>query len=110
MYMHDGIKEIIVFPGWKTSSEGTFAVSCIALCVIAILYEALKLFRDRITQSRLHKRKLNANRVSNDNLKMNHLSPKESKEVKIEPKESSCSRYESYFEYAKFNLNVCVIF
>ena len=99
MYMHDGIKEIIVFPGWKTSNGGTFAVSCIALCIIAILYEGIKLFRDRITESRLQKRKINAKRVANDgNLKMNQIGSNGSNTVKLESKESTFHRYENYFE------------
>ncbi|RNA32773.1 high affinity copper uptake 1-like [Brachionus plicatilis] len=56
MIMHSGLKEIIVFPGWKTNNLIELLVSCIALMIIAILYEALKLFRDRITASKLVKR------------------------------------------------------
>lgn len=57
MVMHAGFKEIIVFPGWKTENVGGLVGSCIALIFIAMAYEALKLFRDRITEAKLVNRR-----------------------------------------------------
>ncbi|CAF0948920.1 unnamed protein product [Brachionus calyciflorus] len=58
MVMHAGLKEIIVFPGWKTQTLSELIGSCVALMFIAILYEGLKLVRDKVTEKKIfnHKR------------------------------------------------------
>ncbi|GAB6021886.1 hypothetical protein CHUAL_006052 [Chamberlinius hualienensis] len=46
MYFHTGFKETILFQGWATTSVGGMVGSCIGVFFIAILYEALKYYRE----------------------------------------------------------------
>merc|ERR1712176_1538500 len=39
MYFHVGVKEVILFYGWKTENVGQLVGSCIALFIAALLYE-----------------------------------------------------------------------
>ena len=44
--MHAGFKEIIIFSTWHTTNRGTFAISCIGLYLIGVIFEAIKLLRE----------------------------------------------------------------
>jgi copper transporter 1 len=46
MNMHGGFEEMIVFDKWMTHSVGTLIGSCIALALIAALYEGIKTLRE----------------------------------------------------------------
>lgn len=46
MYFHVGVKEVILFNGWRTATVGQMIGSCIALFFAAALYEGLKVFRE----------------------------------------------------------------
>jgi len=48
MYFHVGIKETILFYGWKTTNVSQLVGSCILLFVVALLYEGLKVFREEL--------------------------------------------------------------
>jgi len=48
MYFHVGVKEVILFYGWKTENVGQLVGSCIALFIAALLYEGLKVFREEL--------------------------------------------------------------
>jgi len=53
MYFHVGVKEVILFNGWRTATAGEMIASCLALFVAAALYEGLKVFReDLLTRGR----------------------------------------------------------
>jgi len=46
MSFHVGYEETILFSGWKTTTVGGMVGSCIGVFFIAILYEALKYYRE----------------------------------------------------------------
>ncbi len=46
MVMHAGYREIIIFSTWHTTNRGTFAISCIGLFLIGVIFEAIKLLRE----------------------------------------------------------------
>jgi len=46
MYFHAGTAETILFTFWKTEYVGGFVGSAIGIFVLALLYEALKFFRE----------------------------------------------------------------
>lgn len=46
MSFHTGYIETILFSGWKTTTVGGMVGSCIGVFFIAILYEALKYYRE----------------------------------------------------------------
>lgn len=48
MYFHVGVKEVILFHGWKTENVGQLIGSCIVLFIAALLYEGLKVFREEL--------------------------------------------------------------
>lgn len=48
MYFHVGVRETILFYGWKTENAGQLIGSCIALFIAALLYEGLKVFREEL--------------------------------------------------------------
>jgi len=48
MYFHVGVKEVILFSGWKTTTVSEMIGSCICLFVCALLYEGLKVFREEL--------------------------------------------------------------
>lgn len=48
MYFHGGVKEMILFYGWKTENVGQLIGSCIVLFIAALLYEGLKVFREEL--------------------------------------------------------------
>jgi len=48
MYFHVGFEETVLFKQWKTSSEADMIMSCIGIFLIALLYEGLKYFRERL--------------------------------------------------------------
>ncbi|KAK7488073.1 hypothetical protein BaRGS_00020664 [Batillaria attramentaria] len=48
MYFHAGSTEYILFKDLCTNSDGAFAGACIAVFVLAILYELLKFWREQL--------------------------------------------------------------
>lgn len=50
MYFHGGFTEVILFKDWSTSSIRDFSLSILAIFILAVLYEALKLFREYLLQ------------------------------------------------------------
>ncbi len=48
MVLHSGTNVTIVFPGWVTDYTGKFVVSCIGLFFMAVLFEAIKYFREKL--------------------------------------------------------------
>ncbi|CAF0796221.1 unnamed protein product [Rotaria sordida] len=50
MTFHGGYKEQILFNQWNTQTTGAFAASWFAIFFVAVLYEALKTFRDALAR------------------------------------------------------------
>lgn len=46
MHFHGGSHETILFKSWETDSTGAFVGSLIGIFFIAVLYEALKFYRE----------------------------------------------------------------
>jgi solute carrier family 31 (copper transporter), member 1 len=59
MQFHGGYEETILFDFWQTKSIPIFLLSCFALFVMAILYEGLKLAREKLIKRELLKRATN---------------------------------------------------
>ncbi|XP_034115102.1 high affinity copper uptake protein 1 [Drosophila albomicans] len=50
MVFHGGHCERILWRGWVAATVTEFALSCVALAVLAFLYELLKFFRDQLVR------------------------------------------------------------
>ncbi|ELT91953.1 hypothetical protein CAPTEDRAFT_165086 [Capitella teleta] len=51
MYFHFGCEELILFNGWRTTSWQGMLGSCVAVFVMAALYEGLKVGREMLLRS-----------------------------------------------------------
>jgi copper transporter 1 len=51
MFFHGGYDEVVLFDLWRISSISGLVLSCLFLFVAAVLYEGLKVFRDRLQRA-----------------------------------------------------------
>ncbi len=64
MSFHGGYQETILFDFWVTETVLSFVFSCLALFVFAVLYEGLKLGREKLMAYEI-KRRETTNRGEN---------------------------------------------
>lgn len=50
MYFHTGVEETVLFYRWKVTTVGGMVGSCIAIFIVAMLYEGLKMLREYLSR------------------------------------------------------------